>query len=75
MGQIYDWQTSKAIPSGYVLETIRNAAQGTPEALVWAQSKLTGGAITLQYVSVLASILIICFTILLVIQRKNKLAV
>jgi MFS family permease len=72
MGQIYDWQTAKAIPVGYSLETIRNVAKGTPEALIWAHSKLIGGATTLQYVSVLPAILIICFTTLIIIQRRNK---
>jgi len=62
LGAIFDGQTAAAVPAGYTLEILKNAVEGTKEALTWAQVQLTGGAHTLRYVALVPAVLIACFT-------------
>lgn len=71
MGQVYESQIAFAVPRGYDLEALRFAVVGSSEAAVWAQAKLSAGANTLRYVSILPAILIVAFT-LLYFKRKGK---
>ncbi|MBN1107579.1 MAG: MFS transporter [Bacteroidales bacterium] len=62
LGAIFDAQTAAAIPSGEVLEVLKNAAAGTAGAAEWARAQLTGGANTLKYVAIVPAVLIAAFT-------------
>lgn len=62
LGAIFDGQTALAVPAGEVLDVLKNAAEGTREALLWAKVQLTGGAHTLRYVALVPAVLIACFT-------------
>jgi MFS family permease len=62
LGAIFDAQTAAAIPAGQIIDVLKNAAEGTREALLWAKASLTGGAHTLRYVAIVPAILIACFT-------------
>lgn len=64
LGAIFDAQTAAAIPSGQVIDVLKNAAEGTQEALMWAKAQLTGGAYTLRYVSIVPAVLIAAFIFL-----------
>ena len=64
LGAIFDAQTVAAVPAGQIIDVLKNAAAGTQEAAIWAQTQLTGGAYTLRYVSIVPAILIICFVFL-----------
>ena len=64
LGAIFDARTAAAIPSGQAIDILKNAAEGTQEALMWAKAQLTGGAHTLRYVAIVPALLIICFTFL-----------
>lgn len=74
MGQFYDNQTLLAIPDGYSLEALKNAAVGSEEANVWASAKLAGGSTTLKYVAALPAILLVAFSGLFVYKKKKKQA-
>jgi len=71
LGAIFDAQTSAAIPAGQIIDVLKNAAAGTQEAAIWAQTQLTGGAYTLRYVSIVPAVLIICFIYLHFMKRKH----
>ncbi len=64
LGALFDARTAAAIPSGQAIDILKNAAEGTQEALMWAKAQLTGGAHTLRYVAIVPAVLIICFTFL-----------
>jgi hypothetical protein len=70
LGAIFDAQTAAAVPAGQIIDVLKNAASGTQEAVVWAETQLTGGAHTLRYVSIVPAVLIICFIFLHL--RKSK---
>jgi len=61
-GQVYEWQL------------VRNtqAIGGSEGALVWSQIKLTAGAKTLLYTSILPAILLVAFSVLYFIQRPRN---
>ncbi|OFY68181.1 MAG: hypothetical protein A2V64_01785 [Bacteroidetes bacterium RBG_13_43_22] len=61
LGAIFDAQTAAAVPAGQIIDVLKNAAAGSQEAAIWAQTQLTGGANTLKYVSIVPAILIVCF--------------
>jgi MFS family permease len=64
LGAIFDAQTAAAIPAGQTLEVLKNAVEGSSEALAWAKAQLTGGAHTLRYVALVPAVLIGCFAFL-----------
>jgi hypothetical protein len=64
LGAIFDAQTTAAVPAGQVAEVLKNAVEGTQEALMWAKAQLTGGVHTLRYVAIVPAVLIVCFTFL-----------
>ena len=64
LGAIFDAQTASAIPSGLVMDVLKNAAEGTAEAAQWLAAQLTGGAYTLRYVAIVPAVLIVAFTFL-----------
>jgi MFS family permease len=64
LGAIFDAQTAAAVPSGQLIDVLKNAAEGTQEALMWAKAQLAGGVHTLRYVAIVPAVLIICFTFL-----------
>lgn len=72
LGLMYENQLLVAVPNGLTMDLLKNAAEGTTEAVTWAQAKLVAGANTLQYVSILPGILIIAFGFLHYTRRKNK---
>src|SRR4030042_1742299 len=61
LGAIFDARTAAAVPAGQIIDVLKNAAAGSQEAAIWAQTTLTGGANTLKYVSIVPEILIVCF--------------
>ncbi len=71
MGSLYDAQTAAAIPAGKSLETLKAAAQGSEDALLWAKSKLEGGASTLRYVAAMPFVLTLLFGYLVFRLKKN----
>jgi len=64
LGAIFDAQTAAALPAGQAIEVLKNAAEGTQEALLWAKATLTGGAHTLRYVAIVPAVLIVAFSFL-----------
>jgi MFS family permease len=71
LGAIFDAQTAAAVPAGQVLDVLKNAAEGSQEAALWAKTTLTGGVHTLRYVAIVPAVLILCFTFLHM-RRSNK---
>ncbi len=71
LGAIFDAQTAAAVPAGQVAEVLKNAVEGTQEALMWAKAQLTGGVHTLRYVAIVPAVLIVCFTFLHFRKSKN----
>jgi MFS family permease len=71
LGAIFDAQILAALPADQSLETLRQAAAGTPEASQWAAAQLTGGENTLKLVAFVPGVLIILFTFLHVWKRKH----
>jgi MFS family permease len=72
MGAIFDAQTAAAIPAGQTAEVISAALEGTKEAALWISAQLKGGAVTLRYVSVVPAALIVFFTFLHFLKRKQS---
>lgn len=72
MGNIYDAQTLTALPNGAILETFKMAADGSKEALMFADAQLQAGRSTLRYVTVLPLLLVAAFGFLFVYMRKKK---
>ena len=72
MGNIYDAQTLTALPNGAILETFKMAADGSKEALMFADAQLQAGRSTLRYVTILPVLLVAAFGFLLVYMRKKK---
>ncbi len=71
IGYIYNQQTATAVPDGYTLETLKNAAAGTEGALLWQQIQLAGGAGTFLYIAILPCILIGAFAFLYLRSKKK----
>jgi fucose permease len=71
LGAIFDAQTAASVPAGQTLEMLKAAAEGTQEAITWAQVKLTGGAHTLRMVAFVPAVLIAFFAFLHVWKRKQ----
>ncbi|HLP72461.1 MAG TPA: MFS transporter [Bacteroidales bacterium] len=71
LGSIFDSQILAALPQGQNLETLRQAAAGTPESASWAAAQLAGGEHTLRIVSLVPGILIVLFTFLHIWKRKH----
>ena len=71
MGAIFDAQTIAAIPSGQTVGALKSALAGTQEAAAWAAAQLTGGAMTLRYVSFVPAFLIVLFFFLHIWKRKH----
>jgi fucose permease len=71
LGAIFDAQTAAAIPDGFTLEALRDAASGTTESATWLDVKLTAGANTLKFVAIVPAVLIAAFTYLFMLKRKK----
>ncbi len=71
LGAIFDAQTIAAVPSGYTLEVLKSAVEGTQEAALLAKAQLTGGAVTLRFVAFVPALLVILFSFLHFRKRKN----
>jgi predicted MFS family arabinose efflux permease len=72
LGRILDTQISQALPEGFVLEEVRSAAVGTPEALIYQSAHLTGGMDTLNYIAYFPAFLILAFGLLYLYVRKRN---
>lgn len=71
MGELYDMNTTLALPEGYSLESLKNALAGSAEAELLNNAKLTGGSSTLRYVAILPAFLTVAFSFLYLSQRKK----
>ena len=73
LGIAFDMETAKAIPEGFTLEALSAAAEGTKEAAMWAEAKLTGGTSALRYVAILPLILVVAFGYLFATRKNRKI--
>ena len=73
LGIVYDFETVQAIPEGYIVEILTAAAEGTKEAALWAEAKLTGGTASLRYVAFFALILVFLFGYLYATRKSRKI--
>lgn len=73
LGTLYENQLVYAVPVGYDVAILKEAATGSNYAAVWSQVKFIAGSHTLKYVSVLPGLLVIAFSFLhLNYIKKNK---
>ena len=73
LGIVYDYETVQAIPEGYTVEILTAATEGTKEAAMWAEAKLTGGTTSLRYVAFLPLILVFMFGYLYATRKNRKI--
>lgn len=73
--EMYDFQISSNIPDRLNVETLKSAVSGSELALLWEQIKLTAGANTLIFVSVLPAILILAFVLLHFFMKRRMMPV
>jgi len=71
MGHLYDWQILKYLGEGASIETLRNAAAGSQEAIRWAAATAAGGQGTLRIVALLPGMLLIAFALLYLRDRRQ----
>jgi len=74
-GQVYEWRISSKVNPAAGTDIFTNAIAGTKEATEWAGIKLSAGAETLWYASILPAVLIISFGILFFVRYKKRTVV
>jgi fucose permease len=71
MGDFYDSNTALALPTGYTIDMVKNAIEGTENFNIFSAAKLTGGSITLRYVAILPTVLVAAFAFLYMNEKKK----